>query len=476
MNLLSRSTQGPWPVLLLIVVVLLLASCGGTAEVPEASAAPTGATEEAYSGVLASAQDGQGPYEGIPAGLTEEGNPYLGDPDAPVTLEEYSDFLCPFCQRHFDQTVPSLIEQYVKTGQVRYVFHDMPLAGLHPTAPSGHAAARCAAEQGSARFWSMHDELFVRQNEWSQLSDPTAFLAGVAETTGVDKATYEECLAEGDAASQVQASVAAGQALGFNGTPSFQLVVNETGEAYTLVGAHPLAEFTTRLDALVAGEVPPQAEEAAAPEPGELPFWANAEGLAPDPQRPGFTVAGDPYKGDPEANLVVVEFADFQCPACQVHALEVQPVLDQEFVDSGEILWVFKNLPLKEHPHAPAAATAAECAGAQGMFWEMHHLLFERLEAWSGGDAEAGLLALADELGLESATFLACFNGRQALERVLGDLYDAQGVVSTTPNFVILYGGKGTLMESSLPAEQFVTSLQNRLESVEAAEAESSQP
>jgi protein-disulfide isomerase len=322
----------------------------------------------------------------------------------------------------------------------------------------------------------MHDQLFARQNEWSQLSDPSAFLAGVAEAAGVDKAAYDACLAKGDTASQVQESVAAGEAVGFNGTPSFQFVVNETGETYTLVGAYPLAEFASRLDTLLAGEALAEAEAPEAPEPAELPFWANEEGLAPDPERPGFTLAGDPYKGDPEAVLVVVEFSDFQCPACQAHALEVQPVLDEQFVESGEILWVFKNLPLREHPHAPAAAAAAECAGEQGMFWEMHHLLYEELDEWSAGEADAALLALADGLDLDAAAFAACFDGRQALERVLDDLYDAQGVASTTPNFVILSGGRGSLMRSSLPAEQFVTTLQSRLEAIKAAESEGSQP
>ena len=63
---------------------------------------------------------------------------------------EYSDYLCPYCARHFSLTVPALIEQDVATGQVKYVYRDMPLVGLHPTAPVGHEAALCVAEQGAA--------------------------------------------------------------------------------------------------------------------------------------------------------------------------------------------------------------------------------------------------------------------------------------------------------------------------------------
>jgi protein-disulfide isomerase len=239
-------------------------------------------------------------------------------------------------------------------------------------------------------------------------------------------------------------------------------VTNKSGESYTLVGAQPSAKFTQWLDALLAGEAPPTAKQAKA-KPAELPFWAKPEGLAPDPERPGYTLAGDQYKGNPQAALVIVEFADFQCPPCRRHALEVQSVLDQRFVDTGEVLWVFKHLPLKEHAQSAAAAAAAECAAEQNRFWEMHHLLFEHQERWAGDATDTALLALAAPLDLDQTRFTTCFNGRQALERVLADLYDAQGVVRTTPTFIMVYGDKGSVMRGSLPAEQFVTRLQARL-------------
>jgi protein-disulfide isomerase len=410
-------------------------------------------------------------YQGIPVGFTEEGYPYLGHPSAPITLEEYSDFLCPFCERHFIQTLPTLLDEYISSGQVKYVFRDMPLVSLHPTAPIGHVAARCVAEQGAAYFWAMHDALFARQNEWRQLPDPSDFVAAVAEGIGVDMAAYQACLASGGKDSQVQASVAAGAALGFNGTPSFQFIQNESGHTYTLVGAYPVDTFSQWLDALVAGEAPPQdqgQEETASP---ELPFWANAEGLAPDPERPGFTMAGDQYKGDPNARLVVVEFSDFQCPSCGRHALGTQPALDEQFVNSGQIMWVFKHLPLKEHAFAPAAAVAAECAADQSRFWDMHHLLFEQLDAWSTADEpDAALLALAEGLNLDMEQFSACLGSRQALERVLSDMYDAQGVAQTTPTFIAIYGGKGAVFRGSRPVDEFVPILEDLLEEARAGE------
>jgi protein-disulfide isomerase len=409
-----------------------------------------------------------GTYQGIPVGFTEEGYPYLGDPDAPITLEEYSDFPCPFCERHFIQTLPTLLDKYVSSGQVKYVFRDMPLVSLHPTAPVGHIAARCVAEQGAAYFWAMHDALFARQNEWRQLPDPSGFLASVAEGIGVDMAAYQACLAAGGKDSQVEESVAAGAALGFNATPSFQFIQNDSGQTYTLVGAYPVDTFVQWLDALVAGEAPPQDQGQEEAEPPELPFWANADGLTPDPERPGFTMAGDQYKGDPDAKLVVVEFSDFQCPACQRHTLETQPILDETFVDTGEIMWVFKHFPLKEHPQALAAAAAAECAANQEMFWEMHHLLYETQDQWAVEDPDVELIKLAEQLDLDVGLFTACLSSREPLERVLSDVFDGQGLVRSTPTFIGIYAGTGGVLRGARESDEFVTVLQGMLESANA--------
>ena len=408
-------------------------------------------------------------YNGLPAGLTADGYPYLGDPDAPITLEEYSDFLCPFCARHFNQTMSPLLENYIRAGQVKYVFHDMPLVGLHPTAPRGHIAADCLAHQSPALFWLMHDELFKRQAEWQHLPNPDDYLASMAVAIGADMTAYEACVTSEEQGVLIESRVAAGRELGFNGTPSFQFIQHQKDDqTYTLVGAHPLETFAGWLDALIAGEAPPQEAE---PEPGELPFWANREGLTPDPDRPGFTMAGDAYKGNPDAELVVVEFADFQCPSCQRHALETQPAVDERFVETGEIMWVFKPLPLKEHAHAPVAAVAAECAGDQGQFWGMHHLLFETLDEWSTADMpDAALLGLAGRLDLDANIFQTCSNSRQPLEAVLRDMYDAQGIVETTPTFIFLFGGRGNLSKGALPPDQFIRRVEGMLEQTKRSE------
>jgi len=407
-------------------------------------------------------------FDGIPVGFTDEGHPYIGNADAPVTLEEWSDFLCPYCGRHFRQTYPQLLDDYVQTGQLKLVFRDLPLAGLHPTAEFGHVAANCVGEQGAAAYWQMHDELFARQGEWNRLPDPSDFLASVAEELGANMEAYAACVEEGAQAAKVAASVEEGRGLGYNGTPSFRFSSSASEETYAFSGAHPLARFARYADPLIAGEEPPEDPK---PKPPELPFWAKPEGLAPDPERPGFNVAGDAYKGNPEAQVVVVEFNDFQCPACRKHTLEAQPIIDKELVDTGKLLWVDKHFPLRVHEHALVAAVAAECAGDQQQYWQMHRLLHAESERWANDEVESALLSLADELDLDMRMFRSCFDSRKGVERVVKDLYDAQGLITKAPTFVILESGRGSTT-GPLPADQFVKLLSTRLEAIEAAAEE----
>lgn len=441
---------------------------GGSAtaiEEPSLSLSVTGSRDLKAGTVPAAAAE---TYEGMPVGFTDDGNPYLGKPDAPVVLEEWSDYLCPFCGRHFRQTLPELKDKYIRSGQMQLVFRDLPFASLHPTAAQGHVAARCVARQGVAsRYWAMHDDLFSRQGEWSRLPDPAAFLSEAAQQAGADMAAYVACVNSTEMANEVETSITEGQSHGFNGTPSFRFIDAKNGAAYNLVGAQPMEFFARRVNALIAGEIPPEDPR---PKPPEMPLWAKPEGLAADPERPGYTKAGDPYKGTAGAKLTVIEFTDFQCDACARHALETQPVLDEQFVETGKVQWVVKHFPLREHDRSAVAAAAAECAADQGRFWDMQHLLFEQQVEWLKGDVDAALLSLAKDLELDTAAFAVCLNSRQPLERVLHDLYDAQGVVRQTPTFIIVYGETGSSLRGARSAEQFAKVLERLLEKANTVE------
>ena len=89
-------------------------------------------------------------------------DPFLGSPQAPVTLVEFGDFQCPFCGRFFQTTEREIIEKYIKTGKARLVYRDFPLTAIHSEAQKAAEAAECANEQG--KFWPYHDMLYQRQS------------------------------------------------------------------------------------------------------------------------------------------------------------------------------------------------------------------------------------------------------------------------------------------------------------------------
>ncbi len=101
-------------------------------------------------------------YDGkrVTGGISMDNVRMKGDPNAPITIVEYSDFECPYCGRFYADTYKQIDAEYIKTGKAKLVFKDFPLT-IHPQAPKAAEAARCAQEQG--KFWEMHDKLFDLQ-------------------------------------------------------------------------------------------------------------------------------------------------------------------------------------------------------------------------------------------------------------------------------------------------------------------------
>lgn len=413
-----------------------------------------------------------GEWEGMQVGFTAEGYPFRGEPNAPITMYEYSDLQCPFCARYFVQTEPAINDNYVRTGKVRVVFRDFPIEELHPNAPAAHLASLCVAEQGADLYWTMHSKLFQTQTEWSNSTDPQPVFERLAEEAGADVDAYKQCMTTAEEQKQplVDAGLAAGQAAGVTGTPSF-VFVGADGVSYPLVGAQPYDQFALYIDSMLAGEKPPVPEEPQQEQQGnqQIPFWATAEGWVPDPERPGFNMAGDEYRGSTDAKVTVVEFSDFQCPFCKQHVLETQPALDKEFVDTGKVMWVFKHFPLSIHAQAPAAGAAAECAADQGKFWEMHEALFENQSKWAVSEPNAALEALAQDIGLDVEKFAACLEDGKAAERVTSDMSEGAPFVQGTPTFIVLYNGEGQIIPGALPLDTFKQVLQEAVDKTESA-------
>ncbi len=157
------------------------------------------------------------------------GAPSRGSEDAVVTLIEFSDYECPFCIRHFKQTMPQIEATYLQTGKVLYVFRDFPVDSLHPVAIRAHEAGRCAEEQG--KFWPMHERLFSPAGSHT----PEALEARATEA-GLSLEGFRACVASGRHTSAIRRSVAEVMALGAGGTPAFFIGLRDraTGQVKVL--------------------------------------------------------------------------------------------------------------------------------------------------------------------------------------------------------------------------------------------------
>ena len=150
---------------------------------------------------------------------------------------------------------------------------------------------------------------------------------------------------------------------------------------------------------------------------------------------PQVSLAGAHRLGRAEAKIGIVEFSDYQCPYCRNFHDRVFPRLKQEYVDTGVVQFIHKDLPLKSmHPQALPAALAAACAGAQNRFWEMHAALY----AHQGRLAPALYPRLGRELGLDETEFTACLGDAARARAIMRNVAAARGLgITGTPSFVI---------------------------------------
>ncbi|NOZ81244.1 MAG: thioredoxin domain-containing protein [DPANN group archaeon] len=93
------------------------------------------------------------------------------------------------------------------------------------------------------------------------------------------------------------------------------------------------------------------------------------------------SVDDDAMKGSPDAKVTIVEFSDYQCPYCERFYSQTLGQIEKNYIDTGKVKLVYRDFPLSFHPHAEKAAEAAECAGEQGKYWEMHNKLFDNQES-----------------------------------------------------------------------------------------------
>jgi protein-disulfide isomerase len=142
----------------------------------------------------------------------------LGSATAPVEVVEFADFQCPHCGEFANVQFPTIREQLINTGQLRWRFRDFPLN--FPWSRISALAGQCAGEQG--KFWEMEDVLFQRQSDWGTSSrNPTSAFRDLARSAGVDLDKYNACMDSQRYAGRVEASHREGVARGVTGTPTF---------------------------------------------------------------------------------------------------------------------------------------------------------------------------------------------------------------------------------------------------------------
>ncbi|MFA9404872.1 MAG: DsbA family protein [Anaerolineales bacterium] len=181
------------------------------------------------------------------------------------------------------------------------------------------------------------------------------------------------------------------------------------------------------------------------------------------PEFLNYTETDGTAMGDPDAPIQIVEFSDFQCPACQFFHDNTLPQLIDEYIATGVVYYEYRNFPIIDSRSATkesqAAALASMCAAEQGQFWQYHDILFaNQIGENVGGFTTVRLEAFADQLGLDTGAFNACLQDDAIREQVNLDM--AAGIeagINSTPSFLI----NGEVARGALPFENFVTIIES---------------
>lgn len=206
---------------------------GGTSTSPRSASTASGGQQSASGGQQRS----------FPARFDRLGV-VRGSEDAPLTVREFADYQCPHCRR-FSGAMGKMIDEYVESGQVRYVFFDFPITSSHPNAMAAAQAARCAGRQGA--YWAMHDALFEHQQEWASASAPTARFRDYARAIeGIDAGRLAGCVESGETRDEVRASQKFVRKIGVQSTPTI------------LVGTQPVTGAIpySRLQSMIERQLP----------------------------------------------------------------------------------------------------------------------------------------------------------------------------------------------------------------------------
>ena len=178
--------------------------------------------------------------------FTDNASPILGNPNAPITMIEFGDYQCTFCNKFFHETENSIITNYIKTGKVKILFKDYIILGQDSRNAAN--AAHCANDQ--RLFWEYHSMLY---NNWAGENTGWADLAHLhefANTLGLDMDVFSTCMSDLKWNELVNLSSKDGQKLGVSGTPTF-FVIDQNNDVIKIVGAQHYDVFKQIFDSVL---------------------------------------------------------------------------------------------------------------------------------------------------------------------------------------------------------------------------------
>jgi len=346
-------------------------------------------------------------------------DPSWGPTDALVTIVEFSEFQCPYCEK-VRKSLGTVKSSYPK--DVRLVWKDRPLPFHKRALPAAILGREAFEQKGSATFWKLHDILFDNQKALEE-SD----LLGYAGRVGLNLGKVKTALASNPYKSFLDDSENLASDVKATGTPHF--FVN----GRRLVGAQPFTKFESLIDEeLKKAQAMVSSGTARADVYAEIMKTAKTESSFEE-KKVGAPPPDAPFRGNPKGTVVVQVFSDFQCPFCQ----RVNPTLEALVKGNPDVKLVWRHNPLPFHKDAPLAHEAALEAYAQKGnegFWEMHDLLFANQKALGRPDLEK----YAGDIGLDMTKFRKALDTHKHQKRIDQDKADASSSgIRGTPGFVL---------------------------------------
>ncbi len=175
----------------------------------------------------------------------ENNDPVLGDKNAEISIVEFSDFQCPFCERAFSGAVTDFkLSSYFSDGKVNLIYKQFPLTSIHPYAQKAAEASLCAKEQ--EKFWEYHDLLFANQEALDETS-----LKNYASQLELDTSKFNNCLDNNEKEAEVKKETQQAVDAGGRGTPYFVIINNQNKKTQVVSGAVPFSEFESAINELM---------------------------------------------------------------------------------------------------------------------------------------------------------------------------------------------------------------------------------